>query len=184
MKVAEIPFNMSIIIDSSFKEVPEDYDEMLKGINFLFEKIDNESHEAKKAALHSLVGKYLRVVNKLEESEQQLGHAFEGFKAQGLKVPGVIAKFRLGLTYLYQEKYTRADDFLSKVLEICLRVNDEHLVKLCDHIYFTMGLSKMWQKNYTDADRLFNECLELRIVKGDIELIELTKKVIMANKPS
>jgi tetratricopeptide (TPR) repeat protein len=178
MRIADIPFNMKIEIDASFKERPEDLDEMSKGIDYIFDKLSGETKPAVKASLHSLAGKYLRIINRLEESEEQIIHAFEAFRELELHVPAVIAKFRLGLTFLYQEKYTRSDDFLKKVLEICLKSKDEHLVRLLDHVYFTMGLSKLWQGQKEDAGALFNECLELRIVKGDMALIELCQKAI------
>jgi len=181
MRIADIPFNMTIEIDKDFKERPEDLDEMKKGIDHILEALSSEENRAKKAALHSLAGKYLRIVNRLEESEDQIVHAFETFRELDLNVPAVIAKFRLGLTYLYQGNYTKSDNFLKKVLEICSRSKDEHLVRLLDHVYFTLGLSKMWQKSSEEANPFFNECLELRLLKGDLGLIEICEKAIVAN---
>lgn len=181
MRIADIPFNMKIEIDSGLKERPEDLDEMTKGIDFILDKLEKEERPPIKASLHSLAGKYLRIINRLDESEEQIIHAFEAFRDLELHVPAVIAKFRLGLTYLYQEKYTRAEDFLKKVLEICLKSKDEHLVRLLDHVYFTLGLCKLWQGLKEDASSHFNECLELRVVKGDMGLMEICQKAITAS---
>ncbi|OIQ20739.1 MAG: hypothetical protein BM556_02010 [Bacteriovorax sp. MedPE-SWde] len=179
MRISDIPFNMEILVDGSLKERPGDFDEMRKGIDFILAKVDQEESRAVRASLHSLSGKYLRIVNQLDDSEGQLIHAFEDFRELELFVPAVIAKFRLGLTYLYQERFSKADDFLNKALESSLKSKDKHLIKLIDHVYFALGLSKLWQKNAEEAEKLFSECLELRIVKGDLALISICEKALV-----
>lgn len=179
MKLSEIPFNMDSIYDESFIERPANIDEMKKGVDFILSKITDDEDEATRAAYHSLAGHFLRVLNKLDDSEGHLINAFDIYKLNKMAAPAFMAKYRLIHVYLYQRRFSKVDDEVKKCLEIIKKSSDSSIKSLKANILFLYGQSKMWQKEISEASRYFNLALENYVVKGEVTMINLCQKALV-----
>lgn len=186
MKTSEIPFNVNITYDENLNEVPKDFKDLKRGVDFLkvqFSKLDQESPQA--AVMLGQIGSYLRILNDFDESRQTFTHALSILSKHKLPHIKMAIILRMALIDLSEKKYSPANKIFEDSLKELDHHNSEKFEKLRDFALFHLGRSKFFEGSYSEAKRLITESLELRLIKGDLEMIEHTKNALgIINKKS
>jgi phosphate uptake regulator len=175
MKTSDIPFNMASKFNEQLLEIPESLDEMEKGVEFILNKLEDESDEMQKALLHSLAGHYLRILNKLEEANQHLTLAIEFFKEHKKLDAMLVSILRRAISNTYQRKFTSADRSFNSLLTAIANEESVRFKEYEDQIYFFYAISKLRQKQNSTASDYFNKSLEIRLCGADMKLVGLSK---------
>ncbi|MBB6448099.1 tetratricopeptide (TPR) repeat protein [Geomicrobium halophilum] len=173
----EIPFNMSVHFDARLKEVPDDEEQMKKGISFLKEKVVDENHPK----LAGLLGVYSRILGNLQEAEWYLNESIEMYRDNHNKRGLVANKLRLAHVFQWKENYYQADTLFKEVM---IEIKQDSALKdvYLDFAYQHYGKSKFDQEDYHEALELFQQALTIRRKKGDYGLIQSTQQAILQTK--
>jgi tetratricopeptide (TPR) repeat protein len=176
MNIGEIPFNMKVNFDEYLREVPEEIDEMKKGIKYLFYCLNTDESPS----LHGLIGVYSRIVGLLDDAEKHIKQALSLYQNEQ-KVSGILTnKIRLAHVYQWKEEFNRADSLYEEVIEDIS--DNQHCLHLLDFVYQHYGKSKFDQKDYIKALELFEKAFEIRVEKDNQELIKSTEHAINITK--
>lgn len=182
MKITDIPFNMKYSMLDNLKEEADDIGEMNKGILFILEKANEQSHQVDRASLLSLAGTYQRITWQLEESEKSLKEAYQIFKDNRVLLSLVVSTLRLGSVYHWMGKYAKAEKLITQALDICSKSSAEDVRYYLSFAYQQLGKCKYDQHLYNEAEKYFLKSLDLRILLGDMDLIESTRQALKINQ--
>jgi tetratricopeptide (TPR) repeat protein len=184
MKQSDIPYNMSFSYGDDLREVPEDSEQMRKGLDWLQDKIVELAPEdtKKSAVLLSMIGGYARIMGDLDLSEKCYHDAIKAFEELKATEQVFAAKLRLAVTYQFQKKYSKSTEIFEKAIKIMRSSKSPAVRNYLDFALQHFGKQKFEQGFYAEAMDLFMEALEQRIVKGDLELISSTELAINKTK--
>jgi tetratricopeptide (TPR) repeat protein len=179
MKKDEIPFNMNFTYGNDLREVPDDPEQMRKGVDYLKEKLEEEQDGgAAEAALRSQLAGYCRIMGDLELAKEHYQKAKDILKEAGKEQHIFAIQLRMAIVYQWDGRFKNADEIYSKSIEKSRRSSDKTIQKYLDFALQHYGKSKFEQGQFDSALDCFMEALELRLIKGDLTLIESTQKAI------
>lgn len=178
MEISNIPFNMNYSIAEDLREVPEDTDQMYRGINFLKEAALEEDEELIRAKIYSHIGFYSRLVLELEQSHDFYEQSVALYEKHKKKISSFSVKIRLAVTYHWMGKFSKADSFFNNALEICRKSSEPKIRKFEATILEYYAKSKYEQHSISMAEELLGEALEHRIISGDMDLLNETKEAL------
>lgn len=173
-------FDMSFFIDDDLKEVPNNFTDMLKGIEMYKEIVNGEADIHVKGKMLSKLGFYYNTVEMYDESEKNLLNAIMIFNINNDAVNTIIAEIRLSRTFQNKGKLTDALNILTK-LENTVD-EDFGLEDYRDFIYQHKGKVLYDMEKYDDAIKYFNSAMKIRKKKDNGELISSTQQAIDAVK--
>ena len=170
----DIPYNMEHEYNELLHEVPKESMEMEKGVAFILDKINEAENDNDSAHLHSNVGVYLRILNRLDESEKYLKEAIRLFKAADKLAPRIQADIRLASTKHWQKHFFDAE----KIFNDCLKYIEKHkeqaiMQALEDYCLYFKGKMRFEQGQLDGALEVFSKCHELRLIRGDQHLMDM-----------
>lgn len=184
MKASDIPFNMNFSYGDDLREVPEDSEQMRKGLDWLQDKIvELGPDDTKKAAvLLSQIGGYARIMGDLDLSEKCYLDAIKAFEELKASEQLFAAKLRLAVTFQYQRKFSKSTEIYEKAIKIMRTSKSPAVRNYLDFALQHYAKQKFEQGFYSEAMDMFMETLELRIVKGDLDLVASTELAINKTK--
>jgi tetratricopeptide (TPR) repeat protein len=162
-----IPFDMTFHFDKELREVPNDKEEMMGGIQWLKEHSDNSGK------VYGLIGVYARIVGQLKESEHYLKFVIE---QSDNKKSIFINELRLAHTYQWKKDFQTANPLFQKLLKQIEETNLYDDYK--DFLFQHYGKNLFDQRLYEEAMYWFRKALEIRLEKGNRELIESVELAI------
>ena len=173
-------FDMSFFIDDDLKEVPNNFTDMLKGIEMYKEIVNVEADIHVKGKMLSKLGFYYNTVELYDESEKNLLNAIMIFNINNDAVNTIIAEIRLSRTFQNKGKLTDALNILTK-LENTVD-EDSGIEDYRDFIYQHKGKVLYDIEKYDDAIKYFYSAMKIRKKKDNGELISSTQQAIDAVK--
>lgn len=184
MKASDIPFNMKFSYGDDLREVPEDSEQMRKGLEWLQDKIvEVGSDDPKKSAvLLSQIGGYARIMGDFDLSEKCYLDAIKSFEELKATEQVFAAKLRLAVTYLHQRKFTKSTEIFEKAIKIMRGSKSPAVRNYLDFALQHFAKQKFEQGFYKEALDMFMETYELRLIKGDLELLASTEFAINKTK--
>lgn len=179
MKVEDIPFNMKFNYGDDLREVPEDSEQMRKGLAWLQERLEEIGAEetAKASVLLNHISGFARIMGDFELAEKSIIDALRILEELGKKEQVFAMKLRMAIIFHYQKRFSKAEEIFSKALDL-VRKGNKGAKKYSDFIFHHYGKLKFDQKFYRDSLDLFMEAYEARMVKGDLELLASTERAI------
>ena len=181
MKPEDMPFNMSFHYGDDLREVPDDPEQMRKGIEWLQERLDGEGNDdIQQAALMSQIGVFSRILGDLDNAEQMLIQAHTLLKEMGSPIHAFATNLRLAVVFQWRKNYSKSDDIYFKSLKKIRTSKDPKVLKYLDFVLQHYGKSKFEQGFFNEALELFMEGYEARLAKGDMDLISSTEAAISA----
>lgn len=184
MKASDIPFNMNFSYGDDLREVPEDSEQMRKGLDWLQDKVvELGPDDSKKAAvLLAQIGGYARIMGDFELSEKCYLDAIKAFEDLKASEQVFATKLRLAVTFQYQRKFSKSTEIYEKAIKIMRSSKSASVRNYLDFAIQHFGKQKFEQGFFSEALDYFMEAYELRIVKGDLDLVASTEFAINKTK--
>lgn len=184
MKTSDIPYNMKFSYGDDLREVPEDSEQMRKGLDWLQDKIiELAPDDTKKAAvLLAQIGGYARIMGDFDLSEKCYHDAIKSFESLKATEQVFATKLRLAVTYQFQKKFTKSTEIYEKAIKIMRSSKSPAVRNYLDFALQHFGKQKFEQGFFQEALDFFMETYELRIVKGDLDLVASTEFAINKTK--
>lgn len=184
MKTGEIPFNMNFLFGDDLREVPEDTEQMRKGLDWLQDKLVEiaADESAKAAVILSQIGGYARIMGDLKLSEKCYVDAIKVFEELKKTEQVFAMKLRLAIVYQYKGNFTKSSEIYTKAIQMIRSSKAQAVQGYLDFAIHHYGKQKFEQGFYSEALELFMEAYELRIIKGDLSLISSTEFAINKTK--
>jgi len=179
VKLEDIPFNMKFDYGDDLREVPEDSEQMRKGLGWLQERLEetNAEEAAKASILLNHISGFARIMGDFDLAEKSILGAISILEDLGKKEQIFAMKLRMAIIFHYQKRFSKAEEIFSIALGL-VRKGNKGAVKYSDFIFQHYAKLKFDQKFYRDAMDLFMEAYEARMVKGDLELLASTEHAI------
>ncbi len=184
MKPSDIPFNMNFSFGDDLREVPEDSEQMRKGLDWLQDKIvELAADEGSKAGvILSQIGGYARIMGDLSLSEKCYLDAIKVFEELKKSEQVFAMKLRLAIVFQYKGNFTKSSEIYTKCIELTRTSKSSAVQSYLDFALHHFGKQKFEQGFYSEALDLFMEAYELRIIKGDLSLISSTELAVNKTK--
>lgn len=177
MKKSDIPFNMEYDLDpKTLHEIPVNEDDMKKGLQFLHQKLKEETAEPKKASIHSLIGAYARIIGELETAENSCETAINFYAEKERPVHLMLAKVRLAAVMHFRKMYGKSEAIYKDVLSSIPGSADKEKYK--DHVHQSYGKLLVEMKMLSNAMEQFVQAFEIRLQRGDVNLIQSSQKAM------
>ncbi|WP_160645308.1 tetratricopeptide repeat protein [Chengkuizengella marina] len=172
-----IPYNMNYTIHAdSLREYPENREQMLKGIQYLKDKLDLEENIIDQAKLLGNIGAFLRIVNNLKEAEHYLLKAIKCCKQENNHLGLFINQLRISHVYHWKQNYAKANQMFCELVKMV--ENEPKYINYKDFVYQHYGKCLFDQKRLDEALIYFLEALRIRKDKKENLLIESSEKAI------
>ncbi|NDI35073.1 tetratricopeptide repeat protein [Chengkuizengella sediminis] len=172
-----IPYNMNYTFDDdSLREHPESRDEMLKGIQYLKDKLTIGENILNQAKLLGNIGTYLRIVDHLQEAEHYLVKAIKCYQQVNDQLGLFVNQLRLSHVYHWNKDYEKANQMFNEL--VIMVENDTKYINYKDFVYQHYGKCLFDQRQLDEALKYFLKALSIREDKNDDLLIQSTEKAI------
>jgi len=184
VKISDIPFDISYHIDiKSLHEIPNNFNEMKKGIGHLRKELENTSDTAEAAKIKTILGAYLRIFGELEESATLLLQTIEELRQFDLPVHRMAAELRLATTLTWQGQFSQAENSFNLAINQITLTTISSVKSQMDYALVYLGKCLFEQKKYSLAMDHFMQVLESRLIKGDIDQINAIQEIINITGP-
>ncbi len=171
---SEIPFDVSCRFDGNLRDIPNSPHEMQKAIDWLQQKLMMAPHGSQTyGKTLSSIGVFLRILEKLGDSEIVLKEAVRVFKRLGDTLNQTVAEIRLANTIHWLRRYDEADEMFRQLIE--RTQGDPTLHGYLDFAHQHAGKCKMDQGHFDAAIFHFERALEIRGARGAFDLISSTQ---------
>lgn len=184
MKISEIPFNMNLTVDELyFSEKADDVNELKQGVSFLIEKLNETKNPEDRASISFMIGVFAKFNNDYDLSLTHLEKSLDYASAMKVIKLELLTLFRIGLTHYYSKKYSHADIFFNKSLNLIKKHRELDDTNNKDKVIINYGRSKFKQKQYKAALNFFINSMDLRVKNGQIsEITEIEKLIEMTRE--
>lgn len=184
MSKLDIPFNMEFSFGDDLREVPEDSEQMRKGLEWLQDKLVELGPEdsSKAALLLTQIAGYARIMGDYTLSEKCFLDSIRVFEEAGKTELVFANKLRMAVLYQHQKNYTKSSEIYTKSIHFIRNSKNSKVKNYLDFALQHYGKQKFEQKMFKEALDLFMEAYELRLAKGDLDLMSSTEIAINAAK--
>ncbi len=168
---------MNFTFDEQLRELPENEEEMHKGVQFLKQQLQNTNITIKqKAKYMGNIGAYLRVLRKYEEGKQYLTEAIRILRELNDDVSIFVNKLRLAHIYQWEHEF----DIANKMFEQCVKLAQSEQIYEAykDFTYQHYGKCLYDQCRFTVALVYFEKALSIREDKANESLLASSQKAV------
>lgn len=177
-----VPYDMTTQFNKDLRDIPNNIEDMKKGIAFLKEKSEQASDELSQAKLYNLIAVYLRIVENYEESEVYFSKAHTIFTKLNETVLLEGVNLRLAILYQQMGDYNKSDSIFTRIIKEIEQKNNKSLEGYHDFVLQHYAKSLFDQKRYQKALDLLLRVHGMRILKGDVNLIQSTEYALQRTR--
>lgn len=184
MSKLDIPFNMNFSYGDDLREVPEDSEQMRKGLEWLQDKLVELGPEdaGKAAGLLTQIAGYARIMGDFPLSEKCFKDSIRVFEEAGKTELVFLNKLRMAVLYQHMKNYTKSSEIYTGAIKFIRASKSAKVQNYLDFALQHYGKQLYEQKRFKDALDHFMEAYELRLAKGDLDLMSSTEIAISKAK--
>lgn len=175
--MSEIPFNVRYHFDLHERAVPDDPEQMGKGIAWLWARARDPRRTARERIhLAGLAGSCARVLHRLELAERLLNFALQlAIREQDERA---IAANTIRYAQVLQSRrdFARSTALFGEALALVKA--SPAAADLADFVFQHLGKNALDQEQWAEAAGYFEQALSLRRMRGDRSLVESSERAL------
>ena len=151
---------------------------MKKGIEFLFDKLDEDIDLHTQAGIQSLLGVFNMMVGSVDEALFCLEESQKIYKMEKKEVLSFVNRSRTAVVLMNMSKFSKSYDILNSCLKVTKESKNKNIRNLIDRILIDLGKLKFYQNEFDASLEFFINAMDIRVSKGDIEKINQVQHLI------